>query len=295
MEKILVSIVVIFCLSACIDRKNTRLIPDFFSKPTELRITTKTFSAEGLSEPFMLGDKIGIYVFSDSSYQQIEATAVSLSATNQLEWICRPSIRLGDQPVFLYAYAPYSFTICSHPSCIPLQIASIAEETPDYTYGRLAAGHKPVNRRSPWAVLSIRPVLCHLVFHLKTNSKESVDLSAIQINNRPGSELFGQRGTFNLFSGRFTTYPDREAYTRLSIHPSRTLPFSLSHKEEIKVFPTDRPMEAGEVEVSFLLNTKKYTYAFPEGTCWKAGHRYVYELIFTKGRLSLQKATQELF
>lgn len=295
MEKILVSLVVTFCLPACVDRKNDHLISASFSKQIELRITTKTFSPFRFREPFTQGNKIGIYVFSDTSYRQIEATAVTGPGDNQLEWVCQPSVRLGDQPVFLYAYAPYSFTICSHPSRIPLQIASMASDTPDYSYGRLALGHKPVTHRSPWAVLSMRPVLSRLVFRLKTTEKEPVYLSAVEVANRPGRYLFRKRATLNLLNGRLTTFPESIGCTRLPLNPSRKLPLALDDPEEIKVFPTDRPMEAEEVEVSFLLNRKKYTYSFPKGTCWESGYRYVYELVFTKGHLRLNQSAQELF
>lgn len=295
MEKILVSIVVASCLSACVDRKDDHLISDSFSKQTELKITTKTFSFFRFREPFVIGNNIGIYVFSDKSYQHIRATAVSLSTNNQLEWICEPSVQLAEEPVLLYACAPYSFTICSHPSHIPLQIGSNASNTPDYRYGRLAVGHKPVTHQSPWAVLSMKPVLSQLVFCLKTTEKEPVYLSAIQIGNRPGTNLFRQLGALNLLNGHLTTFRDSGGSTRLLMNPSRKLPFCPSDQEEIKVFPTDRPMQAGEVEVFFVLNTKKYTYSFPKGTFWEAGHRYIYELIFAKGHLCLHKSAKETF
>lgn len=296
MEKILVLLVFTCFICGCTRKNDSPCLLNSLSKSIELKITTRTFYSFAFKEAFGKGDTIGIGVFSDSVCQQTAAIATSVLFGNRLEWICQSPIRLTDKPVAIYAYAPSSFTICSHSSSLSLEISSNATTTPDYVYGKLSQGHKPVSNRQPWAMLSLRSVLSHLSFRIKRGADENkpLYLSAVCILNRPGETLFSQRGKLDLRSGRFTAFPDSGGSTLLPLNPPLLLSDSFSESGEIKVFPIEQSMKGGEIQLIFLLNRKKYAYSLPEGTRWKPGYRYVYEFIFRNEHLYLHKMMQEI-
>lgn len=302
MNKFILSIAVATTLISCSEVESIFFVNKTNPAPTELKITTKRMNKISLrwKETYKEKDSIGIYLFTmDRTHfypkrffcKNRQAKAF-LTREGRLEWKTDSTIFLPNSDVFLYAYFPYHPENLLSPYAVPIRIASRAERTPAYRFGRLSKGHKALNGLNPTAWISMKPVLADLSFRLRVSkeTKGTFYLEAIQVGNKPGGTLCRQKGFLNLSTGEIKSVPSTAGATRLTV--GRKLLSSVdSTTFRVRALPTSRPAAKGEIEVLLTINHHTYTLLLPPGTAWKSGYNYLYELIFDGEKVELTRTT----
>lgn len=305
MNKLILSIAVAISLEGCSETNNIvwqTLKTE--SQPRELKISTCIFSFKSstFKETFTSGSLMGVFVVPDQpgatklsgcEYKNIRAQAIR-QTDHSLRWECEPGILLGEYPIRVYAYYPYRPTASRDTASIPLRISADARLTPDFRFGTLTRGHKPINRHSPLAVLCMNPALAQLSFRLTLKNDSGVPhhLESIQVGNCPGSTRFCQRGQLNIADGTISGFPETPGATILSFRPAKILKVQAAEPFPIRVIPLSKPLQKPEIEVIFRIDERSYRYRFPVGTLWKSGYEYAYYFSFDGRRIYLDKMIQ---
>lgn len=305
MNKLILSIAVAIFLEGCSDTSSILLqTMKTESQPKELKISTCIFSFKSstFKETFSSGSSMGVFVLPDQTgttalhrcqYKNIRATAFR-KTDHSLRWECEPDILLGEHPIRVYAYYPYRPTASRDTASIPLRISANARLTPDFRFGTLTRGHKPINRQSPVAVLCMNHALAQLCFRLTLKNDSGVprNLESIQVGNCPGSTRFCQRGQLNIADGSISGFPETPGATILSFRPAKKLEVKPAEHFHIRVIPLSEPLQKSEIEVIFRIDQRSYRYRFPVGTLWESGYEYAYYFSFDGRRIHLDKMIQ---
>lgn len=305
MNKLILSIAVAIFLEGCSDNSNILLqTMKTESQPRELKISTCIFSFKSstFKETFTSGSSMGVFVLpcrpgtsalSRCQYKNIRATAIR-QTDRRLRWKCEPGILVGEHPLRVYAYYPYRPTASRDTASIPLRISANARLTPDFRFGTLTRGHKPINRQSPVAVLGMHHALAQLSFQLTLKNDSGVPryLESIQVGNCPGSTRFCQRARLNIADGTISGFPETTGATILNFRPAKKLEVKSAEHFPIRVIPLSEPLRQREIEVIFRIDQQSYRYRFPVGTLWKSGYEYAYYFSFDGRRVCLDKMIQ---
>lgn len=270
------------------------------SSDNTLQIITRTLTSQtpDFIQAFTEGSVIGLHITNGEigqlynelpDYKNTKAKAVSTDG--RIRWQQTPEISLGSNPATVYAYYPYQPQVNLDPTQIPVSVSPDATQTPDYMYGTHAIGQKKVNSISPIVCLSMNHALSLISFQLKQDKQVAgpTTLTAVQLGNKAGGTTLPGRGTLNIRTGRITSTVGINATTRLETH--KTLSCSFCNDMHIKVIPTSRAIQYGEVEALFIIDGKRYKYIIPSGTEWKKGHRYLYKLVFDGTTLRSSQVT----
>lgn len=305
MKNLILSIAVVILFEDCSDNSNMLWQTlEAGEHQKDLKITTCVFSfkSSAFKETFTEGSSMGIYILPDPSaspggtdcrYKNIHAEAIR-QTDNSLRWECAPAIGLCRHPIRVYAYYPYCPTASRDTASVPVRISADARYTPDFRYGTLTRGHKPINEQSPVAMLSLSHGLPQLAFRLYAENDSTVpfQLESIQVGNCAGSSRFCQRGEVNIVDGTISGISAAPGATRLAIKPAEKLTSKPSSPLKIKILPLSGPLNEKEIEVIFRINRQTYAYRFPAGTTWKSGYEYLYTFSFDGQRVCMKQRLQ---
>lgn len=268
-----------------------------------LQLTTRTFSLHsfGMEDPFEEHALLDLYVLSDYPdktkrtpclYQSVKAKAFR-HTDGRIAWKTEEPVVPGEYPIRIYAWYPYQPAVGLSPYSRLIRISPLARLTPDYRCGALTAGHKPVDRTCPYAMLAMEHLLSRLSFRVcsEEGKKANLYLEAIQVGNCPGGKAFCQEAVVDLISGRLTASAGQPGATVFV--PDKPMPVddTFSAPGKVWVLPSPKPLEAGEIEVLFTVGGKKYRYVFPKGTYWKRGYEYRYDFRLNNNELFLVETT----
>lgn len=305
MKNLILSIAVVILFEDCSDNSNMLWQSlEAGEHQKDLKITTCVFSfkSSAFKETFTEGSSMGLYILPYESashptvpcrYKNIRAKARRQTG-NSLRWECAHTVRLCRHPVQVYAYYPYHPAAFRDTASVPVHISADARYTPDFRYGTLTRGHKPINEQSPVAMLSLSPGLSQLAFRLyaETDSTDPFQLESIQVGNCAGSSRFCQHGQINIIDGTISGLSGAPGATLLPIRPARKLVCEPSNPLKIRVLPLSKPLDEKEIEVIFRINRQSYAYRFPAGTDWKGGYEYLYTFSFDGQRICMKQMLQ---
>lgn len=305
MKKLILSIAVVILFEDCSHDSNVvRQTLETGLHHHELKITTCVFSFKSTTfkETFAVGNAMGVYILPDNGkrpapacchYKNIRADAVR-QTDRSIRWKCASAIRLCSCPIRVYAYYPYRPTASRDTASVPVRISADARFTPDFRFGTLTRGHKPINDHSPVAMLSLTQGLALLSFKLlaANDSLNNFKLESVQVGNCAGSSRFCQQGRVNIVDGEISGLPGSPGATLLPLIPAKPLTTSPTEPLKIKVLPLSRPLDKKEIEVIFKINGRSYPFLFPSGTQWKNGYEYLYSFSFDGERVCLKEAIQ---
>lgn len=305
MKKLILSIAAMILFEDCSDDSNVmRHTLETGLPHTELKITTCVFSFKSstFKETFSGGSSMGVYILPDEAghpnlarcqHKNIRAEAWR-QTDSRIRWQCAPAIHVCRRPIRVYAYYPYRPTASHDTASVPVRISADARCTPDFRFGTLTRGHKPVNKRSPVAMLSLTPGLALLSFRLSVahDSLGNKELESVQVGNCAGSSRFCQQGKVNIVDGKITGLPGSPGATLLPLSPAKKLTSSPTESLKIRVLPLSYPLKEKEIEVIFKINGHSYTFHFPNGTLWKNGYEYLYSFSFDGERVCLKETIQ---
>lgn len=305
MKKLILSIAVVILFEDCSDDSNVvrQTLGTGLHHP-ELKITTCVFSFKSsmFKETFSGGSSMGVYVLPDEApssrrpgcqYKNLRADAIR-QTDRRIRWQCESPIPLCRRPIRVYAYYPYRPTASQDTASVPVRIAADARFTPDFRFGTLTRGHKPINKNSPVAMLSLTPGLALLSFRLSAthDSLKTFNLESIQVGNCAGSSRFCQQGKVNIVDGKISGLPGSPGATLLRLSPAKQLASSSMESLTLRVLPLSHPLNEKEIEVIFKINGRSYASHFPGGTCWKNGYEYLYSFSFDGEQVCLKKTIQ---
>lgn len=303
MNKKILSITLATCLLSCSDNSMSWSEKVSPRERSSLQLATRSFSLHSFrwEEAFEENSMLSVYVISEhpdtmcqrfTSCRRVKAKAVR-QTNGRIEWKTTEAVGLDTRPVRIYACYPYQPAGMASPASLRLRISPLARLTPDYRYGRLPKGHKPVCDACPYALIATEHLLSRLSFHLETDEKAigNLCLEEIQVGNCPGQKAFCQEAVLDVLSGRLTTSPAYPGATVSVPHQPIRISGSPTPVGTVRVLPTAVPLQAGEIEIRCTISGKKYRYAFPAGTIWRKGCEYRYHFRLTGRRLSLLKTT----
>lgn len=305
MKKLILSIAVVILFEDCSDNSNVvrqTLEPGLHQK--DLKITTCVFSFKSstFKETFTSGSSMGVYILPDETdpsrtarcqYKNIRAQAIR-QTDRSIRWECDSAIRLCSRPIRVFAYYPYRPTASRDTASVPVRISADARFTPDFRFGTITRGHKPVNQYSPVAMLSLKHGLALLSFRVCTETDFTGNflLESIQVGNCAGSGRFCQRGKVNIVNGEIEGVSDAPGATLLPLRPAKKLTSDPGNSLKIRVLPLSEPLGKKEIEVIFRINGRSYYYHFPPGTEWKNGYEYLYSFSFDGQHIRLTETVQ---
>lgn len=303
MNKTLLSITMAAYLLSCSDNSTFFAEKANNSELPVLQLTTRTFSphAFGMEEPFEAQALLGLYVVPahpdktrriPGLYRSVKAEAFR-HKNGRIVWKMDKPIVAGEHPIRIYACYPYHPESALSPASRRLRISPLAQLTPDYRCGALTRGHKPVDRTCPYAMLAMERLLSRLSFRVvgEKGKKTNRYLEAIQVGNCPGEKTFCQEAVVDLVSGRLTASPAHPGATVFVPDCPMPIGNAFSTPGKVWVLPSEKPMGAGEIEILFTIDGKKYRYVFPKGTYWKRGYEYRYDFRLKDDELFLVETT----
>lgn len=307
MNRKILSITLAAYLLSCSDNSMSWSEKENPSDRSSLQLTTRIFSLHSLrwEEIFEENAMLNVYMVSEHpdtrcqrsvSCRKFKAKAVR-HPNGRIEWKADEAMGLDVRAVRIYTCYPYQPQAIASTASWPLRISPLSRFTPDYRYGRLTEGHKPVSSACPYALVATEHLLSRLSFCLETGEgigegrKGDLYLEKIQVGNCPGQKAFCQQAVLDVFSGRLTVSPGHPGAT-VCVPPQ---PVRISDSPipagTVGVLPLAAPLQAGEIEMCCTISGKKYRYTFPAGTCWQKGCEYRYHFRLSGGRLSLLKTT----
>lgn len=303
MNKTLLSITMAAYLSSCPDNSTFLAEKANNRELSVLQLTTRSFSLHSfrMEETFEEQASLDLHVVPASTdktkripglYRSVKAEAFR-HTDGRMVWKTEEPMVLDEHPIRIYASYPYQPSATLSPASRRLRISPLARLTPDYRRGALTRGHKPVNRTCPHAMLAMEHLLSRLSFRLtgQQGKKPKCSLEAIQVGNCPGGKAFCQEAVVDLVSGRLTAFPGHPGATVFVPDSPMPIGDAFSAPGKVWVLPSVKPMEAGEIEILFTIDGKKYRYVFPKGTYWKRGYEYRYDFRLKDDGLFLVETT----
>lgn len=268
------------------------------TKPLEIITKSLTGYSLNFTQAFSEGVEFGLFVYSAQSqkiykdreeYKNVKAQAIR--EDGKICWRKEPEVWLDAEPATILAYAPYQKDSEPDARQIPVRISPDATQTAAYMYGTHALGHKKVNHLSPMVLLTMNYALSQIVFRVAGEKQAGGNLfvSRVEIGNEAGGTLLFNEGVLDITTGKITPQPGTDAPTRLRLAKPLRLTGEYQSLPGLKLFPTPRQAEQGEIEALFTINGKTYSFSFPENTRWKKGHMYTYQLFFNGNSLRFEK------
>lgn len=240
-------------------------------KPQSAQLSISTsIQTKAVITEFAAGDKMNLYVKSESSVTSADKVANISASYENSKWSISPTVELNEgEKAYLFAFYPYSANL-TKPEAIPVDITAQT----DYLYSGNAVS---VSHSSPQGILKMQHASSILAFNISKGRYEGAgELSSIKIADIP------VKGTLNIASGIINS-TEKGDYT---ITANKQIEDAEWTKDLPQMFCLPFKSSGQDIAAVFLTDGKECNINLPKIDI-EAGMKYIFHLVITDNGMTV--------